>query len=75
MANPTITRIYDDVVSDLPLDEQAELMETIRERLEQLRSESKVKWRDIRGAAPYPMMGEDAQEWVSRTRREERLIA
>ncbi|OQY55303.1 MAG: hypothetical protein B6247_08300 [Candidatus Parabeggiatoa sp. nov. 2] len=27
-------------------------------------------FRDIRGAAPYPLMGEDAQQWVSRTRRE-----
>jgi len=28
------------------------------------------KWREIRGIAPYPLVGEDAQEWVSRTRRE-----
>jgi len=28
------------------------------------------KWSDIRGALPYPAFGEDAQEWVSRTRRE-----
>jgi hypothetical protein len=27
-------------------------------------------FRDIRGALPYPAFGEDAQEWVSRTRRE-----
>lgn len=25
---------------------------------------------DLEGLAEYPMMGEDAQEWVSRTRRE-----
>ncbi|GAQ00152.1 hypothetical protein [Leptolyngbya sp. NIES-2104] len=30
----------------------------------------KRKWSDLKGMAPYPMMGEDAQEWVSRTRRE-----
>ncbi len=30
----------------------------------------KRKWSDLMGMAPYPMMGEDAQEWVSRTRRE-----
>ncbi len=29
-----------------------------------------LKWRDIRGLIPYPMVGEDAQAWVSRTRRE-----
>ncbi len=28
------------------------------------------KWSDIRGALPYPAFGEDAQEWISRTRRE-----
>jgi hypothetical protein len=28
------------------------------------------KWSDIRGALPYPAFGEEAQEWVSRTRRE-----
>lgn len=27
-------------------------------------------WRDIAGIAPYPLAGEDAQQWVSRTRRE-----
>jgi hypothetical protein len=28
------------------------------------------KWSDLAGRAPYPMCGEDAQQWVSRTRRE-----
>lgn len=28
------------------------------------------QWREIRGAAAYPLVGEDAQTWVSRTRRE-----
>jgi hypothetical protein len=28
------------------------------------------RWREIHGAAPYPLLGEDAQTWVSRTRRE-----
>jgi hypothetical protein len=27
-------------------------------------------WREIRGLVAYPMCGEDAQAWVSRTRRE-----
>ena len=27
-------------------------------------------WLEIAGTAPYPLCGEDAQEWVSRTRRE-----
>jgi len=28
------------------------------------------KWSDIRGALSYPAFGEDAQEWISRTRHE-----
>ena len=28
------------------------------------------RWREISGAAPYPLLGEDAQSWVSRTRRD-----
>lgn len=28
------------------------------------------KWREIRGMLPYPALGEDAQAWVTRTRRE-----
>ena len=28
------------------------------------------KWRDICGVAPYPLTGEDAQVWVSRSRVE-----
>ena len=28
------------------------------------------KWMDVAGIAPYPLTGEDAQDWVSRTRQE-----
>lgn len=28
------------------------------------------RWCEIYGAAPYPLVDEDAQDWVSRTRRE-----
>jgi len=28
------------------------------------------RWREIAGAAPGPLLGEDAQAWVTRTRRE-----
>jgi hypothetical protein len=28
------------------------------------------KWLDVVGAAPYPLTGEDAQVWVTRTRQE-----
>jgi hypothetical protein len=28
------------------------------------------RWPEVYGAAPYPLLGEDAQAWVSSTRRE-----
>lgn len=28
----------------------------------------RYKWLDVMGAAPYPLTGEDAQVWVTRTR-------
>ena len=30
-----------------------------------------LKWRDLRGMLPYPAYGEDAQAYISRTRRED----
>ena len=29
------------------------------------------RWLDVLGAAPYPLTGEDAQAWVTRTRSED----
>jgi hypothetical protein len=31
---------------------------------------SHYRWSDIEGALPYPIVGEDAQEWVTRSREE-----
>jgi hypothetical protein len=28
------------------------------------------KWSEIRGSAPYPLFGEDAQDWITRSRQE-----
>jgi hypothetical protein len=30
---------------------------------------SRRKWRDVAGLLPYPALGEDAQQYISRTRR------
>jgi hypothetical protein len=32
--------------------------------------DARPRWTDLIGTAPYPALGEDAQAWVSRTRRE-----
>ena len=44
------------------------LAETVRLALPD--AKPKRKWREIAGAAPYPLAGEDAQDWVTRTRLE-----
>jgi hypothetical protein len=40
-------------------------------RLAKSRTPGRRSWREIRGVAPNLLCGEDAQEWVSRTRRED----
>ncbi len=61
----------------LTLEEQLALVAQIAERARsgikagaQPSKPARRKWREIRGMATYPMLGEDAQAWVSRTRRE-----
>jgi hypothetical protein len=53
-------------------DEQLRLIAHLAERARAAYASSKPRrqWQEICGAASHPMMGEDAQEWVSRTRRE-----
>lgn len=50
--------------------EQLQLISHLVERTKQTHAPTqRTKWRDVRGAAP-PLLGKDAQEWVSSTRRE-----
>ncbi len=35
-----------------------------------IQAQSQSKWSDLKSMASYPLLGEDAQEWVSQTRRE-----
>ena len=39
-------------------------------RAQQGTSEKRPRWEDLAGTAPYPLCGEDARAWVSRTRAE-----
>ena len=52
--------------------EQLELISLLADQLRRQTDppQTKRKWGDLRGMAPYPLMGKDAQEWVSQTRRE-----
>jgi hypothetical protein len=53
-------------------EEQLELISSLANYLKtpQTSPQPQQKWSDLKGIAPYPLTGEDAQEWVSRTRRE-----
>lgn len=60
-------------VDGLSPDEQLELISHLAQKARQAYGEpkSRRKWSEIYGAAPYPLTGEeDAQDWVTRTRRE-----
>ncbi len=66
---------YDELlkqVDTLQVEEQLRLASYLLERARQAvsREAHQYKWSDICGRYPYPMLGEDAQEWVTRTRRE-----
>jgi hypothetical protein len=70
-----MTTTYNELVQlidALQMDDQLRLAAYILERTRQtvVQDKTRHKWRDIRGMATYPLLGEDAQEWVSRTRRE-----
>ncbi len=56
----------------LPLEQQLQFVAFLIERIRQHypTAKSRPSWHDIKGSAPYPLAGEDAQTWVSRTRQE-----
>ncbi len=53
---------------DENLDLIAHLMNKVRTA--SLASAGRRKWSEICGKAPYPLVGEDAQTWVARNRKE-----
>lgn len=57
----------------LSIAEQLQLVTHLLENIRQTHISALVphcRWSDIRGTAPYPLIGEDAQTWVSNTRAE-----
>ncbi len=71
MSVETLERLIEQVDS-LTVDEQLRLAAYLVERARGGYHSTLPcrKWRDLRGLVPHPMLGEDAQAWVSRTRRE-----
>lgn len=65
---------YEHVLTEarrLPYEEQRKLAEQIVRGLSTAPGQDdRPRWEDFAGSSACPMCGEDAQEWVSRTRAE-----
>lgn len=62
-----------DRVQNLTPQQQEEVLNFIdflqfKGQKQEIESKKRRKWADIKGKAPYPLVGEDAQIWVSRSR-------
>jgi hypothetical protein len=70
----SVEEIYEQVIRSLSPAEQAQLLEKIARNLSQQipagESQERYDWMSVRGVAPNLLAGEDAQAWVSRSRRE-----
>lgn len=53
-------------------DDQRKLIEQLEARLRarQETGKKRPRWEDLAGTAPYPLCGEDAQEYISKMRDE-----
>lgn len=69
--------LYDDILNQtrrLTPDEQLRLIVHLSEQARLARRHESTKpkrWGDMRGAAAYPLVAEDAQEWVSTSRQQD----
>ena len=63
--------VYERYVKMLTKDEQQRLCELLNTQLASSIENPAKFWRDFAGIAPYPLAGEDAQAWLSRSRRED----
>ena len=74
MTNPMTLEQIVALAAQLPPAEQLRLVEKIVHDLAASapkgESPRRRLWSEIRGIVAYPLFGEDAQAWVSRTRRE-----
>lgn len=72
MPDPLSLTAVVELATQLPPAEQKQLAESILQHLAatQATLSRRRAWREIRGSVPYPLCGEDAQDWVTRGRRE-----
>ncbi|MEH1953802.1 MAG: hypothetical protein V7K64_02840 [Nostoc sp.] len=66
--SPSLEKILSEIEQLTP-EEQLTVMGHLLERMKKhiIQAQPKRKWSDLKGMASYPLLGEDAQEWVSRT--------
>ncbi len=74
MTKMSVEDLYEQHIKPLPVAERLRLIEITAHDLVARPAESEPverhDWMSVRGIAPNLLGGEDAQEWVSRTRRE-----
>ncbi len=69
--------LYDDILSQakrLTTDEQLRLIAYLFEQAQLAKTQKSAapkSWRDLRGAATYPLVAEDTQEWVTTSRQQD----
>jgi hypothetical protein len=71
--SPQLQQVLSDIDRLSPTDRiqvMTHVIESIKEYVPTEPVRSQRKWSDLKGMVMAPLMGEDAQDWVSRTRRE-----
>ena len=71
--SPQLQQVLSDIDRLSPTDRiqvMTHVIESIREYVPTESKKSDRKWSDLKGMVTAPLMDEDAQEWVSRTRQE-----
>jgi hypothetical protein len=71
MADEVTLERVEGLAAKLSATDQRRLAEKILRDLAAQRAKQPLRsWKDIRGAAAHPLCGEDAQQWVTRSREE-----
>jgi predicted nucleotidyltransferase len=71
LMSPLLEKILSEI-EQLTSEKQLTVMEHLVERMKKhiTQSQPKRKLADLKGMSPYPLLVEDAQTWISRTRRD-----
>jgi hypothetical protein len=70
--SPQLQQVLSDIDCLSPTDRiqvMTHVIESIKEYVPKEAIKSNRQWRDLSGMVTAPLMGEDAQDWVSRTRQ------